>query len=46
MAKHQHEYFDEMDEVKSPVSKVIGLAILVHGIAFLYVYLWQVILTI
>ena len=44
--KHKREYFDEMDEIKSPMGKVIGLAISVHVIALIYVYLWQVILTI
>lgn len=47
MAKHEHkrEYFDEMDEVKSPMGKVVGVAILVHAVAFVYVYLWQLVLT-
>lgn len=48
MEKYEHkpEYFDEMDEVKSPAGKVIGLALLVHGIALLYVFIWQAVLTI
>lgn len=44
--EHKREYFDEMDEVKSPTGKVIGLAVAVHVIALIYVYIWQVILTI
>lgn len=44
--EHKREYFDEMDEIKSPIGKVVGVAVLVHVIALIYVYLWQVILTI
>lgn len=44
--EHEREYFDQMDEVKSPTGKVIGLAIAVHAVALIYVYIWQTILTI
>ncbi|MFD1415781.1 hypothetical protein [Oceanobacillus jeddahense] len=42
--KHKRETFDEMEQVKSPPFKNIGLLILLHGVAFLYVYIWELIL--
>src|SRR5699024_12443125 len=35
--EHKREYFDEMDEIKSAMGKVIGIAISVHVITILYV---------
>ncbi|WP_175637119.1 hypothetical protein [Oceanobacillus sojae] len=45
MSKQQvRETFDEMEQVKSPPFKNIGLLILLHGAAILYVYIWELIL--
>lgn len=41
----KRETFDEMDEIKAPVSKNIALFIFVHLLAFIYVFLWQMVLT-
>lgn len=44
--KKQRETFDEMDDIKAPVVKNITLFIFVHLLAFIYVFIWQFVLTI
>lgn len=44
--KKQRETFDEMDEIKAPVVKNVTLFIFVHLLAFIYVFIWQFVLTI
>ncbi|WP_157037061.1 hypothetical protein [Oceanobacillus jeddahense] len=43
--KQERETFDEMEQVKSPPFKNFGLLVLLHGVVFLYVYIWELILT-